>query len=87
MKLVDILVNTEERFSIEKDIESGKCYLSFPVFNGLAEYSEFYKLSQTELDEFLKNKDALRDFVKQCKGRQKDDRLLMKPGRLRGEPC
>ncbi|MCX6132141.1 MAG: hypothetical protein NTX25_24175 [Proteobacteria bacterium] len=64
-----------------------KRILSFPFFNGLAEYSEFYKLSQAELDEFLKNKDALRDFVKQCKGLQMDDRLYMKPGRLRGEPC
>lgn len=87
MKFKDILVNKENRFAIEEDLESGNFYISFPVFNGLAEYSEFYKISQEELDNFLINMDLLKDFVKKCKDRHMDDRLLMKPGRLRGEPC
>ena len=87
MKLEDILVNKEDRFAIEKDIESGECYISFPVFNGLAEYAEFYKINREELELFLTDSIILKEFVAKCKGRQMDDRLLMKPGRLRGKPC
>ena len=87
MKFKDVDVNKEKRFSIEEDLESGNFYISFPVFNGLAEYSEFYKISKEELDNFLIYKDLLKDFVTRCKDRKMDDRLLMKPGRIRGEPC
>jgi hypothetical protein len=87
MKFRDILVNKERRYAIEEDLESGTFYITFPVFNGLTEYSEFYKISNKELEIFLANIDLLENFVKKCKERKMDDRLLMKPGRLRGEPC
>lgn len=87
MKFRDILVDKEYRFAIEEDLESGNFYISFPVFNGLSEYSEFYQINQHELINFLNNRDLLKEFVKKCKDRQMDDRLLMKPGRIRGEPC
>jgi len=87
MKFKDILVDKESRFAIEEDLESGNFYISFPVFNGLAEYSEFYRISHDELIEFMNNIDYLKEFVRKCKDRQMDDRLLMTPGRIRGEPC
>lgn len=87
MKLRDVFVSKEDRFAIEEDLETGAYYISFPVFNGLTEYSEFYKISKEELDLFLGNVNLLKDFVMNCKNRKMDERLLMKPGKVRGNPC
>ena len=86
MRFIDVKVFNNERFSIEKNVETGNLYVSFPVFNGLAEYSEFYFISDEEYLDFQKDEAKLFHFVQECKEQKHDDRLLLKPGRLRGTP-
>lgn len=81
-----VRVFKEQRFAIEREEESGKYYITFPVFNGMVEYAEFYLISDIELANFMSNYDLLFKFVKECKDRKCDERLLHKPGRVRGEP-
>lgn len=86
MSFVDIAVFRAERFAIEREVESGRTFVSFPVFNGLAEYSEFYEISQAELDAFTRDEPLLKAFVQECRERKHDNRLLFKPGAIRGDP-
>ncbi len=86
MKFVIVKVFKDDRFALEKDVDTGNYYVTFPVFNGLAEYSEFYKITEVEFDDFISDQVLLKQFVKACRERKNDDRLLMKPGRLRGDP-
>ncbi|MBF0315821.1 MAG: hypothetical protein HQK52_20535 [Oligoflexia bacterium] len=86
MKFVDVKVFREERFSVEKDIESDRIFITFPVYNGLSEYSEFYEISNEEFNKFSNDLDLLKIFVNECKNYKHDNRLLMKPGRIRGRP-
>jgi hypothetical protein len=50
MKFIKIKVFKEDRFSNEQEEGFGKYAINFPVFNGLAEYSEFYEISESELN-------------------------------------
>ncbi|MBF0300960.1 MAG: hypothetical protein HQK51_19790 [Oligoflexia bacterium] len=86
MALIKVKIFREDRFSIEQETDSGKYYITFPVFNGLAEYAEFYEISNGEFDKFNIDLESLKDFVRDCKNRKNDARLLEKPGRIRGEP-
>lgn len=87
MKFKDIKVFREERYSIEQDVDSGKYYLSFPVFNGLAEYNELYEIPPGELELILGDEKVRMQMVEKSRRRENDDRLLFKPGRVRGTPC
>ena len=87
MNFRDIQVFAQDRYSIEQDIDTGKYYLSFPVFNGLAEYEEYYEILPDELGTILRDEPARRMLLEKSRNRQNDDRLLLKPGRLRGSPC
>ena len=87
MKLSDVHVYREDRYSIEQDLDSGKYYLSFPVFNGMAEYTEYYEILPDELDAIMNNEAFRKRVLAKSRNRQNDDRLLFKPGRMRGSPC
>lgn len=87
MKFTDIRVFRKERYSIEQDAESGRYYLSFPVFNGLAEYDELYEILPGEVESILNDEAARRQLVEKSRKRENDERLLFKPGRVRGYPC
>lgn len=87
MKSEPLKVFKAERFSIEYAPQFGVHCIAFPVFNGLAEYDEFYRISPEELEHFNQDFEALKAFVEECRKRLHDDRLLEKPGRLRGSPC
>ncbi|MDD0854139.1 hypothetical protein HBN50_13585 [Halobacteriovorax sp. GB3] len=86
MKFEDIKVYRGQRFSIEKEIETQKLYITFPVFNGRVEYTEFYEISELELEKFLLDEDHLFIFVQECRNKLHDDRLLLEPGSSRGTP-
>ncbi len=84
MEFINVYINMEERFFIKREIESKKLYLAFAVFNGLAEYNEYYEISEDELKNFMNDENSLKAFFRECKEQKNDDRLLLKPGRLRG---
>lgn len=87
MNFKDIKVYREKRFAIEKEIKTKRLFITFPVYNGLAEYTEFYEISNEELELFNQNEEKLFHFVDECKNRKHDQRLLLPPGKQRGEPC
>jgi hypothetical protein len=84
MKFTDILVHKEERFSIGIEEQTGKYYISIPVANSLVDYEEYYAINKSEFDEFSASIAAAAEFVRQCRSRELDDRLIMKPGKDRG---
>ena len=87
MKIENIFISRSERFSVGQEMESGRYCLSFPVYNGLVEYSEYYELTPDEFERFTNGKDDLRQLLSECKERLHDDRLMQQPGRKRGYPC
>lgn len=86
MKFNDALVNREERYALGTEEESGKHYVTFPVSNGLIEYEEYYAIDDDMFRRFLADPVSALAFVTRCRSRQEDDRLMIKPGRLRGSP-
>ncbi|WP_062120473.1 hypothetical protein [Collimonas pratensis] len=84
MKFKDILVRKEERFSIGIEEQTGKYYLSIPVANNFVDYEEYYEINKDEFDAFSASVLTATEFVQQCRSREQDDRLIMKPGKDRG---
>jgi hypothetical protein len=84
MKFRDLHVCQTERFSIGVETISGKYYLSVPVANQFVDYEEFYEISQSEFAAFSANMCDATGFVRQCRTREQDDRLMVKPGSDRG---
>ncbi len=84
MKFIDLTVQKKERFSIGIEEQTGKYYLSIPVANSLVDYEEYYEISKNEFDIFNKNISLAKNLVNECRNRQQDHRLLMKPGTDRG---
>lgn len=84
MKFEDAFFSREERYSIGIEKESGRYYLSIPVTNHMIDYEEYYEISENDYNIFLGSPDAAVNFAKQCKKREKDDLLIVKPGELRG---
>ena len=86
VKFKDILINRENRFSIGIEEESGSYYLSIPVSNQMVDYEEYYKINEEQFDSFKADMDSALEFVHQCREREKDDLLILKPGKNRGVP-
>lgn len=84
MKFRDVFVSVAERFSIGVEEESGRYCASLPVRNEFAEYEEYYEIDQAQFELFQKDLAAALEFVTACRGREKDELLIVKPGRLRG---
>ena len=84
MKFNDVFVNKAERFSIGIEEESGRYYVSFPVRNDFAEYEEYYEIERAQFELFQRDDAAALAFVSNCRNREKDELLIVKPGRLRG---
>lgn len=84
MKFNDVRVYKEKRFSIGIEEQSGKYYLSIPVSNRFVDYEEYYEINKDEFDKYDGNVDAATEFVLQCRSRECDDRIMMKPGKDRG---
>ena len=87
MKFHDVAVNKAERFSIGIEEESGRYYVSFPVHNDYVEYEEYYEIDRAQFDRFQQDGAAALAFVAKCRNREKDELLIIKPGRLRGIAC
>lgn len=87
MKFRDVVVNKAERFSIGVEEESGRYFVSFPVRNEFAEYEEYYEITAVQFEQFQRDSAAALAFVTQCRNREKDELLIVEPGRLRGVAC
>jgi hypothetical protein len=87
MKFKDVLVNKSERFSIGVEEESGRYYVSFPVRNDYADYEEYYEIDHAKFEQFQQDSAAALAFVTKCRKQEKDELLIVKPGRLRGMAC
>jgi hypothetical protein len=52
MRFVNTGMNREHRFSIGRELESGRYYLATPVSNRLADYEEFYEIDRQAHDAY-----------------------------------
>ena len=88
MKRRDTFFSKEHRYSLGKDEHSGFYYASFPVTIGVADYEEYYKLTDDQYERFLGDPEAALAFVNQCRLQlpETDVLLLQKPGWNRGIP-
>ncbi|PJG57843.1 hypothetical protein [Aeromonas cavernicola] len=84
MRFTVVYNNTNDRYSMGVDTISGRFYISIPVSNSFVDYEEYYDLEQWEFDLFKKNESEALLFVKKCRNRELDQRLLIKPGSNRG---
>lgn len=84
MQFVDSHVNREHRFSLGREVESGRCYLAVPVSNRMADYEEYYELSQAAHDAYPSNLAEILGFLERCKARMCDELLFIQPGADRG---
>jgi hypothetical protein len=84
MRFEDFFVSIEHRFSIGKEADSGKYYLSIPVSNGIVDYEEYYEITEKQAENLASNLEAEITFAEECRKRQKDDLLIVKPGASRG---
>lgn len=82
-----IKVSKKDRYAINRDLDSGKYYLSFPVFNGYVDYEEYYEVLPDELESIMRDETALQLLLQKSHNRENDERLLLKPGSIRGYPC
>ena len=85
MKFLDTATSREHRFSIGRELESGRCYLSIPVSNRLCDYEEYYELDRAAHDAYPANLAEIAVFARRCRARLCDDLLLVPAGADRGE--
>ena len=77
-------VNRGDRYALERDRRSGAPVFSIPVSNSLADYCEYYALSEDEFRAMVEDKALARDFARRCGRRELDERLIFQPGTDRG---
>jgi hypothetical protein len=81
-----VYVDSQRRFSLDIDEDTGKTYVAISVFNGMVEYDEWYEVDAEIFERYRADPALAHDFVDRCKRREMDHLLLLKPGRLRGQP-
>lgn len=86
MTLKVVYTDKENWFTIEQKTETEEYVVAVPVSNGVADYAEFYEISDDEYQRFLSNKEELLEFVRKCRAHEEDKRLLLKTGSNRGTP-
>lgn len=84
MTFNDLYINREEFFSMGIETASNRFYVSFPVSNGFTDYEEYYEIDESHFELFKPDIDAATVFVMQCRRREMDHLLMMKPGSNRG---
>jgi hypothetical protein len=84
MKFVDTAVNKSKRYSIGREIESGRCYLSIPVSNSMADYEEFYEIGAELHNGYPGSELVLSAFADECRRGLHDKLLFLRPGSDRG---
>ncbi|MFI6433249.1 hypothetical protein [Rhodococcus oryzae] len=86
MRFNDTFFSRDERFSIGIDLETDGCYVSIPVSNGLVDYEEYYEIDRETYARFLSDPAVASSFAAECRRRDRDELLIIRPGRNRGTP-
>jgi len=86
MKFVDTSFDLDDRYSLGFEETSSTAYLSIPVSSSATDYDEYYAISSAEYAAFNTHRELARAFAEQCRRREHDDRLMLKPGWNRGTP-
>jgi hypothetical protein len=86
VRFVAVFVDMVHRYVLGIEEESATAYLSIPVGSNLTDYEEFYAVSAEEYLALRSDPGAARMLAEQCRRREHDDRLILKPGWNRGEP-
>ena len=74
----------ELRYALGVDEISGRHFVSFPVSNPYADYEEYYEVDDDTYARYLANPALALPFVQECRKREHDNLLMVRPGRLRG---
>ena len=86
MKFTDYHVFRSHHFSIGREEISGTWFLSFPASNQRVDYEEHYRISEVLYQQIAADSAAGLTFLEECRNRQHDDLLFLKPGTDRGVP-
>lgn len=86
MNFNDKMTNKNERFSIGKEEDSGRYYLSIPVSNQYVDYEEYYEIDRSLFESFMRDSSSAIEFAELCRERKKDSLLIIQPGSDRGRP-
>jgi hypothetical protein len=86
MKFEDMYTSHKDRFSVGVERESGLCYLSIPVSNGVVEYEEYYEIDKSLCERLDRAFAETRAICEKSRARLNDDKLMEKPGKQRGSP-
>jgi hypothetical protein len=84
MNFIDHFVSSVHRFSVGKEVSTGKYYLSIPVSNGFVDYEEYYEITAPQSEHFTNDLTVATGFAEECRRRMRDDLLIVKPGSNRG---
>ena len=86
LKPRDEFFSRENLYALGVDELSGRHYASLPVTIGVADYEEYYELSDDEYARFLTDPVGALAFIEECREREHDELLMQKPGWNRGTP-
>jgi hypothetical protein len=84
MRFSDTATEEQARFTIGRELDSGRYFLSIPVSSGLVDYEEYYEITAAMHDSYPGNREALCAFADACRRHERDALLIQKPGRNRG---
>lgn len=84
MKFEACSFSAEYRFSIGRESDSGRHYLSIPVSNRFVDYEEYYEITESDVERFKNDIDLARQFAEKCRSKTMDHALIIKPGADRG---
>lgn len=86
MKFTDHHAFRSHHFSIGREETSGRWFLSFPVSNQRVDYEEHYRISEVQYQQIAADSAAGLTFLEECRKRQHDELLFLRPGTDRGVP-
>ena len=86
MKPHDTYFSRESRYSLGIDLDTDGHYASLPVSNGVVDYEEYFALTPDQYSLFLADPVAAEAFIEECRRREHDALLILKPGSNRGTP-
>jgi len=82
----DSFFSRKHRYALGLDLESNRHYASLPVTIGVADYNEYYLLTDSQYEHYLADPEGALAFIEECRRREHDDLLMQQPGWNRGTP-
>ena len=77
-------LSKSHRYSLCRDPLTLEPVFEIPVSSGVADYAEYYRITEAELAELIAHPRIAAAFAESCGNRPMDDRLIVKPGTRRG---